>query len=90
MLFYTAKQFDQQKLNSLYMKIACNCHKSYPFKVTNKKVLAPLKWLSIIDLIKVRVLNFTHSVIISRKPESIYSNLIIPMRQSKGIRYVNN
>ena len=81
---------DQQKLHSIYMKIARNCHESYHFKITNAKVLAPLKWLKMEDLIKVRVLNFTHSVLINKKPDFIYNNLIIPQRTSKDIRYKNN
>ena len=90
MLFYNGRKDDLQKLHTMYMKIARNCHKAYPFKVTNSKVLAPLKWLSLPDLIKVRVLNFTHSIIVNKKPEAIYSNLIIPTRSSKNIRFVNN
>lgn len=90
MLFYNGRRQDIQKLHTMYMKIARNCHESYPFKVTNSKVLAPLKWLKLEDLIKVRVLNFAHSVIINKKPESIYDNLVIPQRMSKDIRYKSN
>ena len=90
MLFFNGRKADIQKLHSIYMKIARNCHESYPFRITNAKVLAPLKWLKIEELIKVRVLNFAHSVILNKKPESIYENLIIPQRTSKDIRYVNN
>ena len=42
------------------------------------------------QLIQVRVLNFTHSLILNKKPESIYNNLIIPKRTSKDIRYLNS
>ena len=90
MLFYNSRKADIHKIHTMYMKIARNCHNNYPFKLSNKKVLAPLKWLSIDDLIKVRVLNFTHSLIVNKKPESIFENLVIPARTSKDIRYVSN
>ena len=72
------------------MKIARSCHEVYPFKKTNKKVLSHIKWLSLEDLIKVRVLNFIHNVILNKNPESVFNNLIIPNRLSKDIRYTAN
>ena len=89
MLFLNGRAQDKLKLHSLYMKIARNCHEVYPFKVNNAKVLAPLKWLSIDNLIKVRALNFTHSIMINKKPESIFNNIIIPKRSSKDIHYIS-
>ena len=86
-LFYNCKKSDLKKLHSLYMKIARSCHQVYPYKKTNKKVLAHNKWHSIEELIKVRVLNFLHGIILNKSPENVYRNLVIPNRQSKDIRY---
>ena len=90
MLFFDGRKADQKKLHTMYMKIARNCHEKYPFKITNTKVLTPLKWLNMDLLIKARVLNFMHSILINKKPESIYNNIIIPKRASKDIRYQCN
>ena len=87
-LFYNCKKSDLKKLHSLYMKIARSCHQIYPFKKTNKKVLAHNKWHTLEDLIKVRVLNFIHNIILNKCPENVFNSLVIPSRKSKDIRYV--
>ena len=70
-LYYNCKISQLQKLHKLQihacrMVIGNNC-----FKISNVKVLARCKWLSIVNLIRYRVLVFLHKIKIMNKTKSI-------------------
>ena len=84
-LISSANNEQLKKIHNLIMFSARTILGSYCFKISCKKILNQVNWLSAKQLIKWSIIKSIHKIILYKKPENLYDYYKINKRQCASI-----